>query len=120
MTQRNDNMLDDLLNHTKGVAPAPSDDLFARVLADAVVLQPKPSAIAPVATPRTAWDLFMDVIGGWPAFSSLAAATIAGVWIGVAPPAVIDDLTASYLGDELSISLDTADMLLIEGGIIDG
>lgn len=118
MTNPNDDMLDDLLAQARSVTPAPSNDLMARVLADADAVQP-----APVVTPVSRaglWPRLMDAVGGWPAVSGLAAATVAGIWVGVAPPASVSDLTATLIGDEVSISLFSTDLMLDEGVFSDG
>lgn len=49
-----------------------------------------------------------DAIGGWPALAGLATATLAGVWIGYAPPASLDGLTASLFDIETSLGLDSS------------
>jgi hypothetical protein len=66
--------------------PEPSDALMARVLADAEALQPRPAD-----PPRGggAWAEVWRLLGGWPAAAGLAAAGVAGLWIGAAPPEVL-------------------------------
>jgi hypothetical protein len=118
MTNPNDDMLDDLFAQARAVKTAPSDDLMARVLEDADAVQPK---LAVMSAPQVGlWARLMDAIGGWPAVSGLAAATVAGVWVGVAPPASVEDLTASFIGDEVSISLFSNDLLFDAGAFGDG
>lgn len=118
MTNPNDDMLDGLFAQARRETPAPSDDLMARVLADASAMQPRPAA---VPTPQMGlWGRMLDVVGGWPAVSGLAAATVAGIWLGVAPPSSVEDLTATVLGDEVSISLFSADLVLDAGALGDG
>lgn len=119
MTHPNDDMVDDLLAQARGVAPAPSDALVARVLGDAAAVRAEVAATAPAARPSL-WTRAMDAIGGWPSLSGLAAATVAGVWIGAAPPATVSDLTAGLVGDEVSVSLFSEDILLAAGGLDDG
>lgn len=118
MTNPNDDKLDALFAQARTAAPEPSVDLMARVLADAEAVQPK-SAVE-TAPEGGFWARFMDAIGGWPAASGLAAATVAGVWVGIAPPASVEDLTASLLGDEVSISLFSDDLMLDAGAFGDG
>lgn len=62
-------------------APRPSAALMARVLADAEAAAPRH---APPAARRAA--LIWRALGGLPAAAGLAAATLAGVWIGADPP----------------------------------
>ena len=118
MTNPNDDMLDNLFAQARAVTAVPSDDLVARVLADAGSVQPP---VTPVSARRLGlWFRMSEAIGGWPAVSGLAAATIAGVWVGVAPPASIEDLTATFIGDEVSISLFSTDLAFDAGELIDG
>ena len=118
MTNPNDDMLDDLFATARQAAPAPSADLMARVLADAAAVQPQP-ATTTAAVPGL-WSRMLDAIGGWPAVSGLAAATVAGIWVGVAPPSAVEDMTASLIGDEVSVSLFSPDLLFDEGALSDG
>ena len=111
-------MLDGLFAQARNEAPAPSDDLMARILSDAAAVQPKQTA--PIAAAPGLWVRMMDMIGGWPAVSGMAAATIAGIWVGVAPPSSIEDLTAALIGDEVSISLFETDLMLDAGALSDG
>ncbi len=58
----------------------------------------------------------LDVIGGWPTFSGLAAATVAGLWIGVAPPAALSDLSAGIWGATIEVPLFESDVFAgVEG-----
>ena len=107
----------------------PSPDLFARVLADAYREQDAQAALATdgaaakvPATPRRGrFRGLLDAIGGWPAAASLATATLAGVWIGYNPPAVLDSLALAFLdsnysyGASLGSTLPSYDDLLADG-----
>lgn len=79
-------------------AQAPSSDLMARILADAEAMQPKPAA-----QPRRRGGFvsgILSTIGGWPSLGGLAAATVAGVWIGFsATPTLLPDGIAGLVGD---------------------
>jgi hypothetical protein len=118
MTNPNDDMLDDLFAQARGTSPVPGDALMARVIADADAVQPRAVA-APVARPGLMMRM-LDTIGGWPAVSGLAMATVAGIWVGVAPPASVQDVTAAMMGDEVSINLFTTDLILDAGALGDG
>jgi len=120
MTNPNDDMLEDILAQARGLTPTPSRDLMARVMADADALQPAPAPAAVSAGRLGIWARMMDAIGGWPAVSGLAAATIAGIWVGVAPPSSVEDLAASMVGDEVSISLFSTELMLDAGVLTDG
>ena len=120
MTRPNEDMLDDLFAQARVNDPVPDDDLIARVLGDADATQAG-FAAADVARPsRGLWARMMDAIGGWPAVSGLAAATVAGVWIGVAPPATVSDVTASFLGDAVNVPLVPGDLGFDTGDFADG
>ena len=112
MTNRPDDMLDDLFAQARAQTHAPDDALIARVLADAV--QPVPPARVPLLVQ------LRDMIGGWPAFGSLAAATIAGIWIGIAPPPLVEDYALSLLGDTVSVGLFADDFMSETGEPADG
>lgn len=66
----------------------PGDDLMARVLADAQDVQAGFMA-QPVAPKEPALTRFMALIGGWPWMAGIATAGIAGVWVGMAQPAIL-------------------------------
>jgi hypothetical protein len=117
MTDPNDKMLDDLFAQARSIAPEPDDALMARVLADAATMK---TPLPVVASQPGLWSRVMDAIGGWPAVSGLAAATVAGIWIGVAPPASVQDMTSTLIGDEVSVSFFSADFGLDEGTFVDG
>ncbi len=90
--------------------PEPSAALLTRVADQAQSLQP-----APAPLPRGAggglpgWRMALSMIGGWPTAAALSAAMLAGVWLGVSPPAPIGSLSAYYLDSASSFrSLDGA------------
>lgn len=91
MTKDHDDIrtLDDVFRAARDAPMEPSPELLARVLADAEAVG---AALRPVrnqAGPPRA-DRLRDVfraLGGWPAMTGLAAATVAGIWIGLSPPA---------------------------------
>jgi len=70
----------------------PSDALLARVLADAEAVQSDmqhPCAHAPRARGSRLLQA-VRALGGWPAMGGLAAATVAGIWIGFSPPEQVE------------------------------
>ena len=78
--------------------PDPPDELMARVLADARAQQ------SVIAAPQRSWRLLWRGIGGLPGLSGLAAATVVGFWIGVAPPEALPDLAGQMVsGDEAAL-----------------
>jgi hypothetical protein len=79
--------------------PRPGAALLARVLADAEAAQPRRRS--PAAAPRwwrPAWPAGL-VAGG------LAAALLAGVWVGTSPPAPLLALEEALLGAVVVIDL---------------
>ena len=89
----------------------PSEGLMDRIMMDADSVL----AGGVVATERPKQGLgamLLDAIGGWPSLSGLAAATVAGVWIGVSPPDALSDLSAGYLGTTVEVSLLGDDIFL--------
>lgn len=105
MTNNNDE-LDILFNAARKSAVAPSNDLMQRILADADATMPRAHA-APqkTATKPGVFATLWSAIGGWPAAVGMAAATLAGVWIGFSQPAGLDLLTQSYLGIDSDYSI---------------
>ncbi len=118
MTDPKHDDLDGLFAEMRATAGVPSDALMARVLADAAAAQPR---ALPASAPQPAlWDRVMDAIGGWPSVGGLAVATVAGIWVGVAPPTPFQDLTATLIGDEVSLELVPMDLALLTGEFVDG
>ena len=119
MTDPNDDMLDDLLATARNQRPAVSGDLMSRVLADAAAAQAMPGE-QPLPGRRSLWAQLLDTIGGWPALGGLAAATIAGFWVGAMPPSAVTDITAGLFGDTLTVSLTATEEIWEIGDLSDG
>jgi hypothetical protein len=99
-------------------APLP-EALAARMMADAAAAQPR-------AAPRPGGAWLSRLFGdegwlGWPAATGLAAAALAGLWIGYAPPPALDGVAAALLGPGMSGPEDAgpADLLapLVPGAL---
>ncbi|WP_051203003.1 hypothetical protein [Sediminimonas qiaohouensis] len=105
-------------------SPAPSDALMARVLDDARAAQEQGAAAA-AAQPRRArgrltWARALAAIGGWPAGASLAAATLAGVWLGAYPPAALGTFGAEVLGGgKQAYVVDLMPDFALDEGLVD-
>jgi len=98
--------LDQLFAAAQDDAPQPSDDLMARIMADAHSEMSAQMA-PPVAPARQ--GLFaglLAMIGGWPAAAGLATATVAGLVIGLSTPDTFEVLAGGYLGDAASYEID--------------
>lgn len=88
--------LDDLFAQARAARVQPSSGLMARVLADAAATQPQPAAAPP--RPRFSLAALVAALGGPGGMAGLATAAVAGLWIGLAPPAAVDDMAALLLG----------------------
>lgn len=90
-------------------APAPSEALMARVLADAEETLPRPAAdtaadrTAPSARPGprvTGLRGLLGTFGGWGGLGGLATAALAGLWFGYAGPGDPASVAAMLTGGE--------------------
>ena len=120
MTKDDDTALDDLFAQVRAEEVPVRDALLDRIMldADTVLAQMRPAApaAASAATRPGLGAMLLDAIGGWPSFSGLAAATVAGVWIGVAPPDALGTLSATFWGGTIEVPLLESDALLgLEG-----
>lgn len=114
-------MTDDLLNDhfaalkatQAGPVEVPSDDLMARVLADAEQVQAD-AAHAPATPKRRAASFgLLALIGGWPAAAGLVTAGVMGIWIGANPPSVLLQTSDLLLDSGLDVVVD----MDLEGGL---
>lgn len=121
MAEMNDTELEHFFHAAQAAAPQPSEALMARILRDAEAQQPKAQPAAPHRA-RGGWlSGVLRGLGGWPALTGLATATVAGVWIGYAAPSAVSTLasdiwpsdTTGYDVVDLIPSMDT---FLAEGG----
>ena len=92
--------LEGFFDAARATAPQPSEDLMARVLADANALQPQAAPLASVVK-RPGW---LSALGGWPALAGLATATVAGVVIGVTDPTSVGDIAFYSFDDAYDFS----------------
>lgn len=101
-------MLNDTLAQMREADVPPSEDLMNRIMLDADMVL---ANAAPVAAPRkqTFGAAVLDVLGGWPTFSGLAAATVAGLWIGVVQPNALTDLSSGIWGGTIEVPLLESD-----------
>ena len=110
-----DDDLDDLFAAARAQDAPPSPALLARILADAASEQPRAPAPARLARPRFRLAALIAALGGGGALAGLATATVAGLWIGLAPPAAVDDfaatLWASGEGDSVELIPDLEGMI---------
>ncbi|MBS9716987.1 hypothetical protein ACFFUT_08840 [Pseudohalocynthiibacter aestuariivivens] len=80
----------------------PSSDLIVRVLADADTEQAvcRVTSSKPSEARESRLAVVFRAIGGWPAIAGMATATVAGIWIGLSPPATLEDISSSILTGE--------------------
>jgi len=128
MTKQNaDNeMIESLFAEIRdGEDPVPGDALLSRIMADATSQQRQ--AHPPIRTAKTHRPGFIsqliNAFGGWPALAGMTTAAAAGLWIGIYPPALIDNLASDiWFGSEATIDAEIAadfdsdfDLFLLEG-----
>lgn len=117
MTDETDEaLIDALLDDVARRPVAPIDSaLMARLVEDSDRLVPRPEPMAG-AIAVTGWRGAFDLLGGWPAMGGLAAAGIVGLWIGVAPPELVNDAVAGLFGGTVAVDLTgLGDTLGMEG-----
>ncbi|MEM8579545.1 MAG: hypothetical protein AAGF60_16980, partial [Pseudomonadota bacterium] len=85
--------LDKILVEVRDVPVPVPERLMGRVLQDALAAQPVRGA-APVSV----WARLREALGGWQGLGGLAAATCAGVWIGLSPPDYLPGAALDLLG----------------------
>ncbi len=98
-----DHDLDDLFAAARAEVAQPSPVLMARILADAAAVQPRRSVPVRARFRLGGW---IAALGGTGALAGLATATFAGLWIGLAPPAAVDDFAATLWAPAAGDSLD--------------
>ena len=103
MTDRDDD-LEEYFAAARKSDPIPGDDLMQRVMADAAGLQTV-TQLPPRATRDPWWTRAIETIGGWPAMGGVMAAGVAGLWVGVAPPAGVEDWAATLVGNTESVAI---------------
>jgi len=116
MTKSDDDMIDALFAQARTQSPGVPDDLMARVLADAADM-----LVHSVAAPKPRiWPAFLELIGGWPSVGGLAMAGVAGIWVGIAPPASVTTWAADLIGSPVSIDLLSDTSGYFAEGLLDG
>ena len=87
-----ENELDQLFETARQSVPVPDDAFLARITADAEAFAASAAEPVAAAAPKPwLWSQVAGVFGGWGGMSGLVAATVAGVWIGIAPPSDLLD-----------------------------
>ncbi|OBY28390.1 hypothetical protein A9D60_11525 [Leisingera sp. JC1] len=105
--------LDGLFAEARSTPPVLPDHLSAAILADAARVQPEYQPAEPARQPL--WRQLAEALGGWPALGGLAAASAAGLWIGLAPPSFMPDpvALAGYEDSSTAFADGSYDMALM-------
>ena len=111
MTQNDERDLDRTFARMRAAPVVVSETLMDRIMADADDTLAASRAPVPRAQPKGLGKAWRDLIGGWPQLGGLAAATVAGVWIGVSPPELLTSVTAPIWGETIEIPLLDGDVL---------
>lgn len=102
-TDKDDAFLDRYFAEAKAEDIPDQDRLMQRVMLDAEAAL----AVAPRPMPKVErapfWAGWLEAIGGWPATGGLVAATVAGLWIGVASPGALADVTGLIWGETVEV-----------------
>lgn len=108
--------LDSLLALARTQPPDPSAALMARVLAEALALQPQPQPAVPrraAALPRRSpWAALAEAFGGRGVLAGLGAAAVLGLGLGYADPG---GLAEQFLSDG-GLEMVPAAELILTGG----
>ncbi|THH35727.1 hypothetical protein E4Z66_11605 [Aliishimia ponticola] len=86
----NEAELDALFDLAREEVPAPDPAFLARIQRDAVTALRTPEQPRRAKAPGL-FQMLRASVGGWLGMSGLVTATVAGLWIGVAPPSVLPD-----------------------------
>ncbi len=108
--------LEDLFAAARSARPGMPAHLNTAILADAARAQAGFSAARPArAVRQPKWRQLVEAIGGWPAMGGLAAASAAGLWIGMAPPSFVPDpvVLAGYEDSSTAVPYDSYDLALM-------
>ena len=115
MTDRKTKALDTLFAQARQAETAVTDDLMARVLADAAREQARPAPGAARRRRPGPLDWVRALVGGWPALGGVLAAGLAGLWVGMAPPAGVESLVADLFGTTQAVTfLPEPDLSFLE------
>lgn len=117
-TDAHDNDLDRLFQGARIDGPDLSPALLERILGDAAELQPRPPSLAVTAPSGPGfWSGLLAAFGGAGMLAGLGTAAVAGLMIGLFPPAPINALAESLFQaplDEIEL-LPGVDALFSEG-----
>lgn len=116
MNKSDETALNKIFDEVRSERVEPSDDLMSRILEDAQVLQPEKMP-SHTSSNISVFAQLKAMIGGWPALSGVAAAGVAGLWIGLAPPDDVEVWMAVALGQSTEVSLGSGFDVFDEGWV---
>ena len=111
MTPDDDKQLESTFAKIRAEDVPLSEGLMDQIMMDADSVLAGQAPAASAATQPGLWDSLLDAIGGWPSFSGLAAATVAGLWIGVALPDAVTNVTDVFWGGTFEVPVLDGDLL---------
>ncbi|WP_050931423.1 hypothetical protein [Aestuariivita boseongensis] len=94
-----DTELDALFKAAQRSEPGPSPEWTDRVFRDAQRVLAGPVAVPPPSL----WSQVVSALGGWQGMGGLAAASAAGLWIGISPPALLDEPLRQAMGAQSTL-----------------
>ena len=101
--------LDALFATARGADVQPTKALMARVMADAVALQPKPLPLVRAAARETGfWAGLSALFGGGGVLAGLGSVAMTGFYLGLVQPAPLLALSDAYLS---TASVDAVDLM---------
>lgn len=111
--------IDDLFAKARAQAPLDSEALIEKVLADAMMLQPKPMQrhIRPRQNPGF-WASTLYALGGKAGLAGVGSAAVVGVILGFVQPTSLTTLTDAFIAQAPLGDLDLipgVDAILTEG-----
>jgi hypothetical protein len=108
-----DSDLEGFFAAARAEAPMPSPALMARIEADALRQQALRARRQPTRTTRRYGPVarLFEALGGAGVAAGLAAATLAGLWIGLAQPAPLSRLTEPLAGGSAAAMLDSVELI---------
>ena len=102
-----DDLFEDHLEAARATPPEIDPDFLARLTDEAereVLTRPRPGPREPFL------QRVLEALGGWRAVAALGATVVAGLWIGVSPPATLaPSVDALWWGEaDMAVYLDPA------------